>query len=298
MLPLADAIAGHVDVRWLLAGLVAHVGSHAVRSRGWFNVLRASYPQAQGLRARDVMAASFAGSGLNSVVPARGGDLVKLAFMRRRIRGACYRTLIATAVPETAFETLCGAALVAWMMARGLLSVPHVSPALVAVPAAGVCVALALRVSRRRETMPLGFAIFSDPLRFLAQVASWQALARVIRLGSLACFLAAFGLPATLGTALLVMGAEGGGRVLPLGPVSTGLRIAILSCGFAEIAGQPVDTTALAAFTVGTGAALFVITFAIAAVLIVRELGTCSPRLAIRRARVRLQARPVSVRDA
>jgi hypothetical protein len=118
-----------------------------------------------------------------------------LAFVRRRISGACYRTLIATAVPETAFETLCGAALVAWMVARGLLSVPHVLPALLAVPPAGVCVALALRVSGRRETMPLGFAIFSAPMRFLAQVASWQALARVIRLGLLVCFLAAFGLP-------------------------------------------------------------------------------------------------------
>ena len=54
----------------------------------------------------------FAGSGLNAVLPGRGGDLVKLAFVRRQIDGARYRTLIATAVPETAFESLCAAALI------------------------------------------------------------------------------------------------------------------------------------------------------------------------------------------
>jgi hypothetical protein len=44
------------------------------------------------------------------------------------------------------------------------------------------------------------------------QVASWQALARVARLGSLGCFLAAFELPASPAAALLVMSVQGGGR--------------------------------------------------------------------------------------
>jgi hypothetical protein len=63
MLPLSDAIPAHVDLRWLLAGALLEIGSKAVRSRGWFNILCASFPQAQELRGRDVMAASFAGAG-------------------------------------------------------------------------------------------------------------------------------------------------------------------------------------------------------------------------------------------
>jgi len=109
MLPLSDAIPAHVDLRWLLAGALLEIGSTAVRSRGWFNFRRASFPRAQELRGRDVMAASFAGAGLNGLLPVRGGDLVKLAFVHRRIDGARYSTLFATAVPETAFESLCGA---------------------------------------------------------------------------------------------------------------------------------------------------------------------------------------------
>ena len=38
------------------------------------DILRAAYPRAESLRYRDVTAAYFAGSGLNAVVPARGGD--------------------------------------------------------------------------------------------------------------------------------------------------------------------------------------------------------------------------------
>jgi hypothetical protein len=125
------------------------------------------------------------------------------------------------------------------------------------------------------------------------QVASWQALARVARLGSLGCFLAAFELPASPAAALLVMSVQGGGRVVPIAPVSTGLRIAALSYGLAAVSGRPADPAAVAAFTLGTSGVLLVAMVAIASALIVRELGTRSPWCAVRRARTRLQAAPV-----
>jgi hypothetical protein len=63
---------------WLVAGVLLHVLQQVVRTRGWFTIIRAAYPEATLLRARDVTFAYLAGSGLNSVVPARGGDLAKL----------------------------------------------------------------------------------------------------------------------------------------------------------------------------------------------------------------------------
>ncbi len=318
MLSLSDAIPGHVDVRWLLAGALLEIVSKAVRSRGWLNILRASFPRAQELRARDVMAASFAGSGLNGLLPARGGDLVKLAFVHSRIDGARYSTLIATSVPETAFESLCGVALVAWMLVQGALPVPSmpgelpraasmclkhwVIAALLVLAALVVSFAVLRRVRRRCARFTLGgrrgLTIFSTPARFVAQVASWQALARGIRLGSIACFLAAFALPATFGTAVLVMAVQGGGRVLPLGPVNAGLRIAMLSYGIAEVTRRPVHPAAITAFCLGQSATMLAVTFAIAAALIAREFGTRSPRKAIQRARTRLQAPPVALGEA
>lgn len=306
-----DAVA--VDPAWLLAGVVVHFCSQAVRLRGWWNVLRAAYPEADELTPGDVRRAFFAGAGLNTVLPARAGDVVKLAFLHRSIPGSSYATLAATSVPETAFETLAGTALVGWMLSRGFLPIPAtpgelpapdvslyiahpiLAPAITLVVVALVVVAF--RWVRRHFTgfvgrFRQGLAIFSSPRQFVLGVASWQALGRVIRLGGILCFLAAFGLPATLGAALLVMAAQGGGRIIPIAPVSAGLRIAMLTYGLVEVTGRPVDAGAISVFTFGMSAVFFVVGLAISLVLISRELGTISPRGALHEARARLHATP------
>ena len=189
--------------------------------------------------------------------------------MRRRIEGARYSTLAATFIPETLFETAFGAALVAWALAEGFIPVPTTSGELPALdvslvlghpdrlgPRPGRCSAVVGRrlVRALRGALRQGLAILSSPRRFLVGVASWQALARLIRLGSMAAFMAAFGLPVTPATVVLVMAAQGGGRILPLAPASAGLRLAMLSYGFVEVTGQPVDIAAITAFTFGVGA--------------------------------------------
>jgi hypothetical protein len=240
VIALTDVLPRHVDAHWLPVGVSLQLASQALRSRGWFNSLRASYPDARELRARDVVAASFAGAGVNGIVPARGGELVRLAFVHRRIEGARYVTLAATALPETAFESLCSAALITWLLLAGLMPLPsaeHAPEALLlplAVLAAGI--AVARRMSRRSQhvlnDVRRGLAVCSCPRRFVAQVVGWQAVARLARLGSLLCFLAAFELPATLATALLVMAAQG-------------LRVAVLNYGFVAVSGQPQTPAAL-----------------------------------------------------
>ena len=318
MFSLSQAISAQLDLRWLLAGTLLAVASKALASRAWFNILRACFPGVRELRWRDAMAASFAGSGLNGLVPARGGDLVKLGFVRRRIAGACYSTLVATALPETVFESLCGVALVVWMVLNGALPMSNltgqlsqaVSTSLSNAPIAAPLIVTALVVSstalprlRRRWVGPArrmrrGLAIFSSPARFASQVASWQGLARMIRLGSLACFLAAFGLPVTLGTTTLVMATESAARVVPLGPANVGLRMAMLSYGLVEISGRAVNSDAVIAFSLGQSAAILTVSFLIAAVVIAREFGTCAPWRGTRRARACLQLRPAGLDEA
>ena len=110
---------------WLCAlGIVTYILAQAVRPRGWHTIIKAAYPDAHELRPRHTMAAYLAGAGLNGVIPARGGDIVKLWLLHRRIPGARYPTLAATFVPETLFETLFGIGLVIWALSRGFLPVP------------------------------------------------------------------------------------------------------------------------------------------------------------------------------
>lgn len=292
---------------WLAAGVALHVLHQVVRTRGWFNIIRAAYPEERELRARDVTAAYLAGAGLNAVVPARGGDVVKLGLVRRRAPRTRWSTLLSTFVPETLFETALGIALVAWALSQGFLPVPTAPNELPSVdvslviqhPFVSALVAgsalvvsglawrwLRLRASALLARLRQGLAILGSPRAYLTGVVSWQALARVVRLGSLACLMAAFALPVTVSTVVLVMAAQGGGKIIPIAPASAGLRIAMLAYGFVEVTGQAVDIAAITAFSFGVGAVLLVVGLAISAAILARELGTPSPRRALERLRV------------
>lgn len=294
---------------WLAAGILLHVLHQVVRTRGWWNIIRAAYPDATELRARDVAKAYLAGAGLNGIVPARGGDLAKLYLIRRRAPRTRWSTLLATFVPETLFETLVGIALVIWALSQGFLPVPTAPNELpsvdvslvmdhpvISLAVAGGLTAAAIFTFRwlKRRARDLlarlrqGLAILDTPRDFLTGVVTWQALARVIRLGSLACFMAAFALPVTVSTVVLVMAAQGGGKIIPIAPASAGLRIAMLAYGFVEVTGEVVDIASITAFSFGVGAALFLVGILISIAILGRELGTVSPRRMIARLRERL----------
>ncbi|HWH92485.1 MAG TPA: lysylphosphatidylglycerol synthase transmembrane domain-containing protein, partial [Baekduia sp.] len=293
---------------WLVAlGIVLYVAAQAVRPRGWHTIIRTAYPEATHLRPRHTMAAYLAGAGLNGIIPARGGDIVKLWLLHRRIPDARYPTLAATFVPETLFETLFGFGLVIWALSKGFLPVPtssgelpHVDVTLLIehpvqsaggallLGAAGYGVyrlVLRTRVADLAARLRQGVRILHQPRRFVLGVASWQALGRLIRLASLAAFMEAFHLPVTISTVVLVMAAQGGGRIIPLAPASAGLRLAMLSYGFVETTGHAVDIAAITTFTFGVGALLMVAGLVVGLVALGAELGTWSPLAAVRAAR-------------
>jgi uncharacterized membrane protein YbhN (UPF0104 family) len=292
---------------WLtLVGTVLYLLAQAIRTRGWHTIVRAAYPEATDLRPRHTMAAYLAGAGLNGVIPARGGDVVKLWLLHRRIRGARYPTLAATFLPETLFETAFGFGLVIWALTQGFLPVPtssgelpHVDVTLViehpfisAAVAGGLAVGgyLIYRLLRRRVSdltvrLRQGVAILRTPRRFVLGVASWQLLSRIVRLASLAAFMQAFALPVTPATVVLVMAAQGGGRIIPIAPASAGLRLAMLSYGFVEVTGHAVDIAEITTFTFGVGAVLTLTGLLVSLGCLGAELGTWSPRHALATAR-------------
>jgi len=302
----------HVNPWWTVVGAIVYLVSQGVRARGWHTILRAAYPEARELRPRNTVSAYLAGAGLNALIPARGGDVVKLAVVHRRIRGSRYTTLVATFVPETLFETLLGVSLVVWALAMGFLPVPTANgelpsldaslivehPFISAAVAGGIGLGLTLLVRwlRRRSADVIarfrrGLAILGTPSRFFTGVASWQVLARLLKLGSLAAFMEAFHLPVTPSTVVLVMAAQGAGRIIPLAPASAGLRLAMLSYGFVEVTGHVVDIAQITAFTFGVGAVLCVAGILVSGAILGREFGTLSPRRALATARASFAAR-------
>jgi hypothetical protein len=91
----------------------------------------------------------------------------------------------------------------------------------------------------------------------------------------------ALALPVTVSTAILVMAAQGAGRIVPLAPVSAGLRIAMLTYGFVEVTDRAVDIGDITSFWFVVGAVHLIASFTIAIGVIVVSFKIRSPRHAL-----------------
>jgi len=72
-----------------VAGLLCFGIYLTLRSRAYFHVLRAAYPT-ERIQWRRIWGAYIAAYGFNNVVPARGGDVIKLFLTRSSIPRSSY----------------------------------------------------------------------------------------------------------------------------------------------------------------------------------------------------------------
>jgi uncharacterized membrane protein YbhN (UPF0104 family) len=240
---LVGRLAG-VSFLMLATALALHVGKLGARARAWHNIARVAYPE-EGLRYRHSLGAYLCGVGLNAVAPARPGELLKLALVKRKAPGTRYRGLAATLLTESIFDTLTGTAVLAFGFAIGWRSFGgSLTSSFAPVPGGGWlagCVALAVAAvvwftrrhlggTLRRLLVEVrrGCRILGDPKRYLRAVVSWQLAALSLRLASIYCFLAAFNLSASFQAALLVLAVQSVANLIPLTPNGAGTQQALL----------------------------------------------------------------------
>lgn len=264
-------------VRWDLLGIALglHLAKLVLRAIAWRTILRAAYP-GQRLRFRSVFGAYAAGVGVNSIVPARGGDAVKLFLIKRRIADSTYTTLTPTLVAETAFDFFVAGGLMLWALWIGVLPTHQVYSKLpsvdwgfflhhneateigVGVLLAAAAVGVILLVEhggKFRRRVGRGFAIMRDPWRLLRGVIVPQALSWVLRIASVYFFLRAFGVHASLHNALLAQVVESLATLFPATPGGAGTKQGLIVFLFR---GQAVSKSLLLAFSVGMNLALVV----------------------------------------
>jgi uncharacterized membrane protein YbhN (UPF0104 family) len=238
-------------VAWgaLALAVFFHVLKLVLRVRGWQNILRASYPGSH-VPFGSVFGGYVAGVGVNSIVPARGGDLVKLYLVHQRMPGSSYPTLGSTLVVETLFDFVVASGLFFTALALGLLpgvpdlpalpafdwsflvEHPRVAAFLGAVLLGGAIIAAAWaarRVVAFKEKVALGFAALHDRRAFLRGVVFWQALSWLSRVACVFFFLRAFHVDATLETTVAVLVVQGLSTVLPFTPGGAGTQQAVLA---------------------------------------------------------------------
>ncbi len=272
------------SVSWiaLAIALGLHFAKVVVRTFAWRNILQAAYPKLT-VPWPPVFGAYVAGVGVNSIVPGRGGDLVKLYLIRRRMPEMTYTTLAATLFTETLLDLVLATLILLWALTQGVLPSLHVLPSVPAFDwgwlfqnakaAAGVVGLLtavviwvvwrtAHHVDDFKHRLGQGVAILRDRPRYFREVVSWQVLSWIFRIASLYWFLRAFHVTATLHNALLAQVVDSLATLLPFSPGGAGTKQGLLVY---VLSGQ-APASRLLAFSVGTNVAVTIFNVAVAAV--------------------------------
>jgi glycosyltransferase 2 family protein len=266
------------EVQWGALGLAVacHVVKLLFRARAWQNIVRASYPEG-GLKFPSAFGAYVAGVGVNSIAPARGGDLVKLYLVKHRVKESTYPTLASTLVVETIFDFVVAGGLMIWALSIGVLPTHQVYSriptvdwkfflrhervtvyVLIALLVAGAILVLwaRRRVENFWDRVRLGFAILRDRRAFVLGVIVPQAVSWVFRIGSLYFFLKAFGVHASIHNALLAQVVDSLATLFPATPGGAGTKQGLIVYLFR---GQTISKSLLLAFSVGMNITITVV---------------------------------------
>ena len=238
------------DIGWpaMVIALAFYLAHLLARSRAWQNVLRAAYPDRKVPYTR-ITAAYLAGAGLNSVVPARVGDAVKIFLAKRSIRRSTYPTVVSSFFVGSVFDISAGILVFLYALTQGLLPQPpelpdlpafdiafwaeHPSLLLFTLTALGVGVVVLFAVLARRveafwDRVKQGAVVLTDIPLYLRTVALWQGIGWVMRFFSLWFFLEAFHIGGSFQNVLLVMSVQAVSTLLPLTPGGAGAQQALL----------------------------------------------------------------------
>jgi uncharacterized membrane protein YbhN (UPF0104 family) len=232
----------------MVVALLFYLAHLLARSRAWQNTLRASYPD-RAVPYSQIAASYLVGAGMNSIVPARVGDAVKIFLAKRSIRRSTYTTVVSSFFVGSVFDTTAGILVFVYALTQGLLPRPpelpdlpafdiafwaqHPSLLLFTLTAFGILVVVLFAVLARRveefwDHIKQGAIVLTTPNVYLRTVASWQGAGWVLRFFSYWFFLEAFDIGGSFQNVLLVMSVQTVSNLLPLTPGGAGAQQALL----------------------------------------------------------------------
>ena len=258
------------------------------RARASYNILRAAYPT-ETFRFREIWGAYFAGYGFNSVIPARGGDVVRLFLTKTSVPRSSYPAVGASFVVEIGFDVAMGVLILAFAFSQGVFPKPpdfaklnafdlsylasHPRFTLFFVTALGVAALVAfamlsVRVKAFWARVRQGLTIAFDRRRYFREVFALQLAGWTFRFTAFWFLLEAFNVGGSVKNVLLVLGVNAVAAAVPFTPQGAGVAQALLAKVFADTAkgatvaaysvGQQI---AIGAFTFGVGFAALVFIF-------------------------------------
>ncbi len=263
----------------LLLALVLFTIYLTLRARASFNILRAAYPTEQ-FSFLSIWGAYFAGYGFNAVIPARGGDVVRLFLTKTAIPRSSYPAVAASFVVELGFDIAMGSLILLFAFTQGvfpkppdfaklnafdlsyLAQRPEFTLFLLTVFALAGLLAFALlsaRVKAFWDRIRQGLTILQDRRRYFREVFAVQFAGWCFRFAAFWMLLDAFRVGGSVKNVLLVLGVNAVSAAVPFTPQGAGVQQALLAKVFAGTAAGSV----VAAYSVGQQIAIGVLTFGI-----------------------------------
>ena len=265
-------------VSWpaLFLGLLFFLAYLTLRARASFHILRAAFPDSR-FEFRRIWGAYFAGYGFNSVVPARGGDVVRLFLTKSSIPDSNYPAVASAFVVEFGFDLTIAVPVLAFAFSQGVFPKPpdfsklpafdlaffagHPRFTLFLMTVSGIAAlaAFALLSARVRAfwaRVQQGLTILFDRRRYFREVWLVQFGGWLCRFAAFWCLLEAFNVGGSVKNVLLVLGVNAVAACVPFTPGGAGVAQALLVKVFG-------GSATVAAYSVGQQIAIAAWTFAI-----------------------------------
>jgi uncharacterized membrane protein YbhN (UPF0104 family) len=302
---VGDFLGSVAAINWLalLLGLACFAIYLTLRARASFHILRAAYPD-ERFEFRSIWGAYFAGYGFNSVVPARGGDVVRLFLTKTAVPDSRYPAVASSFAVELVFDLCIAVPVLAFAFTQGAFpkppdfsklpafdlaffaSHPRFTLFALTVLAIATLIAFALLSSRVRAfwtRVRQGLTILFDRERYLREVFLVQLAGWLFRFTAFWMLLDAFNVGGSVRNVLLVLGVNAIAALVPFTPGGAGVQQALLVKVFsgtaagATVAAYSVgQQIAIAAFTFGIGFAALVFVFKLRSFKEVIALGRAS----------------------
>jgi uncharacterized membrane protein YbhN (UPF0104 family) len=265
-------------VHWgaLIVGVAFFALNLTLRSRAIFHSMRAAYPR-ERFQWRRIWGAYFAAVGFNNVVPARGGDVIKVFLAKSSIPRSTYATVAASIYTEAPFDAVIGVFVLIFAFTQGVFPKPpdfaklnafdlsflasNFRLTLFLITAFGIAGLVAFALLSRRvvafwDRLRQGLTILRDRRRYLREVVAFQAVAWLCRASAFWFFLDAFRIGGSVRNVMLVFGVNAVSGMIPLTPGGAGVQQALFVHVFASAAHKDV----VLAYSVGQQIVIAVLT--------------------------------------
>jgi uncharacterized membrane protein YbhN (UPF0104 family) len=299
-----DAIGSFFDslsrVGWgpLALGALAFIVYLTLRSRAFFNTLRAAYP-AEPIPFRRIWGAYIAAYGFNNVIPARGGDVIKLFLVKQSIPHATYPAVGASFFVEAIFDAVMAIFILGFAFSQGVFPKPpdfanlnafdlsffagHPRFTLFALTLLAIVLLVGFAVLSQRvkafwARVRQGLTILGDRRRYLREVFAMQLAGWGFRFTSFWFLLDAFNVGGSVRNVLLVLGVNAVAAIVPFTPGGAGVQQALLVKVFSGTA----TVATVAAYSVGQQIVIAVTTLGVGFVALVAIFRIRSFKEAIR----------------